>query len=320
MDKPINFWANSTSVLQTDPLPVLIMAHHTTHDSGETSPQLQGPVFMMRPSQASVDYLCNARTPARYLQAGLKMDSQICCKTQRIIRELALSHIDFSIPYVKQSPSRIEFFKREVLLDVELSHLMSYQDGWAVEVFLRIMFHRPGKMRDLQRINSELQLTQHDPLCQRQSNVHSVNLATNTQLENHDRSFQMPLTVRSDNRIARPEDAQHDLVCSDNQATQPEYNRVNTAQDAAAAAGTTSYLALLSALLASMPGMHRFHAVITKAGLFNDEHLLYFCQMTSTGREKFVTQALMENATLFERVVIMEILEELRNIVLVGAT
>lgn len=46
------------------------------------SPQLQGPVFMMRPSQASVDYLCNARTPARYLQAGLKMDSQICCKTQ----------------------------------------------------------------------------------------------------------------------------------------------------------------------------------------------------------------------------------------------
>jgi hypothetical protein len=67
-----------------------------------------------------------------------------------------------------------------------------------------------------------------------------------------------------------------------------------------------------------MPGLHRFHAVITEAGLFNDEYLLYFFRMTSTGREKFITQALMETSTLFERVVIMEILEELRNNILVG--
>ncbi|KAG1760114.1 hypothetical protein EDD22DRAFT_103227 [Suillus occidentalis] len=160
MHKPINCWANGTSVLQTDPLPVFIMAHHTTHDSGETSPQLQRPVMMMRPSQASINYLSNPRTPARYLHAGLKMDSQICWKTQRIIKDLALRHIDFSIPYVKQSPSQIEFFKREVLLDAEMSHLMSYQDGWAVEVLLRIIFHRPRIMRNLQQLDSELQITQ----------------------------------------------------------------------------------------------------------------------------------------------------------------
>lgn len=95
---------------------------------------------------------------------------------------------------------------------------------------------------------------------------------------------------------------------------------MNTVRDGCATA-TTSYLALLSTLLASIPGMHRFHAVIIKAGLINDEHLLHFCQMTSTGREKFVTQALgVETSTLLERVIIMETLEELRKIVLVDAT
>lgn len=274
---------------------------------------------MRRPSQASIDYLCNPRTPARYLHAGLKMNSRICNKTRRIITDLALRHIDFSIPYLEQSQSRIDFFKREVLLDVELSHLMSYQDAWVVEVFLRIIFHRPRIMIDLQQLDSELQVTQYDRPCQRQSNAHSINLAS-TQLEDvqHDRPRQMTLTVCSDNQVTQPEDAQHDLVCSDNQVTQSNDNRVNTVREAAS--NTVSCLALLSTLLASMPGFHRFYAVITEAGLFNDEHLLYFFQMTSTGREKFVTQALVETSTLFERIVIMEILEELRNNILVGGT
>ncbi|KAG2366219.1 hypothetical protein BDR07DRAFT_546272 [Suillus spraguei] len=101
-----------------------------------------------------MDGLCSPRLPARYLHAGLRMNPKTCYKTQRIIRDLALRHIDFSIPYLQQSPSQIEFFKREVLLDVELSHLMAYQDGWAVEVFLRIAYQRPKSMRNFQVIQN----------------------------------------------------------------------------------------------------------------------------------------------------------------------
>lgn len=68
-----------------------------------------------------------------------------------------------------------------------------------------------------------------------------------------------------------------------------------------------------------MPGLHHFHAIITEAGLSTDEHVHHFFQMSSTGRERFITQALKETSTLFERVLIMEILEELRSDILVGS-
>ncbi|KAG2043892.1 hypothetical protein BDR03DRAFT_337435 [Suillus americanus] len=138
------------------------MARNTTRGSSESFPQLQGPVFMRRPSQASIDHLSNPRLPVRYLQAGLKMNSQIYSKTQRIIRDLALRHIDFSIPYLEQSQSQIDFFKREALLDVELSHLTWYQDAWVVEVLLRVIYHRPRIMKNFQELDSELQIIQHD--------------------------------------------------------------------------------------------------------------------------------------------------------------
>lgn len=32
-----------------------------------------------------------------------------------MIRELALRHIDFSIPYLEQPQSKLDFFKREVI-------------------------------------------------------------------------------------------------------------------------------------------------------------------------------------------------------------
>lgn len=292
---------------------------------------------MRRPSQVSIEHLSNPRLPARYLQAGLKMNAQTCCKTRRMIRDLALRHIDFSIPYLEQSESQLDFFKREVLLDVELSHLMWYQDAWVVEVFLRIMYQRPKFMRGFQQLDSELQITQHDRPCRRQSNARSTNLATQLEDIQHDRPREMSLSVCSDNQVTQPEhaqhyrpdqmsltvysnnqanhwqpeDAQHGLVCSENQGTQPKDNRVNTIQGGGAS-GTASCLALLSTLLASTPDFHRFHAVITEAGLSTDEHLRHFFRMTSTGREKFITQALTETSTLFERVVIMDILEELR--------
>lgn len=304
----INCWANSTSVLQLADRPtssVLIMARHsTTRDSRESFPQLQGPVFMKRPSQASIDNLCNPRLPAHYLHAGLKMNPQICKKTRRMIRDLALRHLDFSIPYLEQPQSQIDFFKREVLLEVELSHLIRYQDAWVVEVFLRIVYQRPGNMRNFQELDSELQITQHDRPCQRQSNVHSKNLAIQLEDVQYNRPRQMSLAVCYNSQVTHPEDAQHELVCSDNQAKD---DQVNTVQDGCPS-NTTSCLALLSALLASMPGLHRFHAVITEAGLSTDDHLLHFFRMTSTGREKFITQALMETSTLFERVVILEIM------------
>ncbi|KAG2055510.1 hypothetical protein BDR06DRAFT_321375 [Suillus hirtellus] len=184
MHMDINCWANRTanrtSVLQTDPLPVTGMApsrHTRSHGSRKSLPQRQGlPVLVKRPSQASIDSLCHPRLPVRYLHAGLKMNPQVCCKTQRMIRELALRHIDFSIPYLEQPQSVLDFFKREVLLDVELSHLMHYEDAWAVEVFLGMMYRRPRITRSLQRLESELQVTQPDR--QRQSNVHSINLAS----------------------------------------------------------------------------------------------------------------------------------------------
>lgn len=340
----INCWANRTanrtSVLQTDPLPVTGMVRHTrSRGSRKSLPQRQGlPVLVRRPSQASIDSLCHPRLPVRYLHAGLKMNPQVCCKTQRMIRELALRHIDFSIPYLEQPQSKLDFFKREVLLDAELSHLMRYEDTWAVEVFLGMMYRRPRITRNLQRLESELQVTQPDR--QRQSNVYSNNLATqpedvqhecpsqmaltvcsgkhNTQPEDvqHDRPHQIPFTMFSDDQETQPEN--HDLVCSDYQATQPKDSQVNTFRNGGAS-DTTSCLALLSTLLASMPGLHHFHAIITEAGLSTDEHVHHFFQMSSTGRERFITQALKETSTLFERVLIMEILEELRSDILVGS-
>ncbi|KAG1746372.1 hypothetical protein EDB19DRAFT_1905830 [Suillus lakei] len=196
------------------------MARHTTHNSRESSPQLQGPVFMRLPSQAAIDNLCQPRLPAQFLRAGLKMDNQTCCKTQRRIRDLALRHIDFSIPYLKQPQSQIDFFKREVLLDVELPHLTWYEDAWAVDVFLRILYHRPRLMRNLQQLDSEFRIVRHEHV--RPSNIHTDNHCQATQPEdaqhaNH--SHQMAFTVCSDNQAIQPEDAQ---VCSDNQATRPE--------------------------------------------------------------------------------------------------
>ncbi|KAG2104050.1 uncharacterized protein F5147DRAFT_271264 [Suillus discolor] len=318
------------------------MARHTrSRGSRKSLSQRQGPpVLVRRPSQASIDSLCHPRLPVRYLHAGLKMNPQVCCKTQRMIRELALRHIDFSIPYLEQPQSKLDFFKREVLLDAELSHLMRYEDAWAVEVFLGMMYRRPRIMRNLQRLDSELQVTQPDH--QRQSNVDSIDPATqpedvqdecpsqvsltvfsgnhNTQPEDiqHDRPHHISFAIFSDDRDTQPEDVQHDLVCSDYQATQPKDNQVNMVQNGGAS-DTTSCLALLSTLLASMPGLHRFHAILTEAGLSTDEHVHHFFQMSSTGRERFITQALKETSTLFERVLIMEILEELRSGILVGS-
>ncbi|KAG0708624.1 hypothetical protein DFH29DRAFT_425896 [Suillus ampliporus] len=245
------------------------MARPTTHDFRETSPQLQGPLFVGQPSQTDIDTLCHPRIPARYLHAGLKMDKLIYWKILRKIRDLALRHIDFSIPYRNQPQERIDYFKREVLLDTDLSHLTWYEDGWAVEVFLRILYHRPRTMRDLQGLN--LWGTQPD------------------------RPRQMP-----------------SIVCSDNRATEPEDTRANTA-DKDAPIISCSRLAILSAYLASIPNFHRYDAVLTQAGLSTDEHLNFFFHMSPTWREKFIAQALTENSTLFERMVVLEILEGLKN-------
>ncbi|KAG1737907.1 uncharacterized protein EDB91DRAFT_1249586 [Suillus paluster] len=309
------------------------MTQYTTHDFTMTSHQLQGALLIRQPSQAGIDALCHPRTPARYLHAGLKMDRLVCRETQNKFKDLALRHIDFSIPYLEQPQERIEYFKREVLLDPELSHLTWYEDGWAVDVFLRILYHRPRPMSNLQEL--DLWGTQVFPMSQRPPTVRSDNQAIQPEDAQEldlwgTQVFpisQRPSTVRSGSQVIQPEDAQelerrgtqHDCprqrsstVCSGNQVTQPKDAQVNTV-DEEAPITSLPRIAVLSAYLASIPGLHRFDAVLTQAGLSTDEHLDHFLHMAPTWREKFITQALTENSTLFERMVILEILEGLKN-------
>jgi len=77
----------------------------------------------------------------------------------------------------------------------------------------------------------------------------------------------------------------------------------------------SSRLTLLSRSLDSTtPSLRRFYPIITQAGLCTDEHLNQFFCMSSTWREKFLSDAFADSKpTLFERSVVTEILEQMRN-------
>ncbi|KAG1814328.1 uncharacterized protein BJ212DRAFT_1363021 [Suillus subaureus] len=80
-------------------------------------------------------------------------------------------------------------------------------------------------------------------------------------------------------------------------------------------ANASSRVALLSTRLDSAtPSLLRFHPALVQAGICTDEHLHQLFRMSPTSRDKFIVQALgIRNSTLFERVVVMDILERMNN-------
>ncbi|OAX38888.1 hypothetical protein K503DRAFT_129288 [Rhizopogon vinicolor AM-OR11-026] len=74
------------------------------------------------------------------------MDQHIWQYTKKIIEHLVIRHFDLSLGYYQQPRGQLEFLKIEVLLRKDMSHLLRYPDGWAVEAFVRILFQRHSKL------------------------------------------------------------------------------------------------------------------------------------------------------------------------------
>jgi hypothetical protein len=76
---------------------------------------------------------------------------------------------------------------------------------------------------------------------------------------------------------------------------------------------TSPRLTALSTLLGSVtPNLGRFYSAITEAGLSTDDHLDYFLHLTATSKERFIKFALADDATSFEQVAVMEVLEQIK--------
>jgi hypothetical protein len=80
-------------------------------------------------------------------------------------------------------------------------------------------------------------------------------------------------------------------------------------------ANASPRVALLSTRLDSAtPSLLRFQPALVQAGLCTDQHLRQLFRMSPTSRDKFILQALgTKKSTLFERVAVMDILEEMNN-------
>jgi len=76
------------------------------------------------------------------------------------MQELAIRHLDFSISYWNQPQGDLDFFKREVLLNPDLGHLTRYEDGWPIDVLLRLLFRRRAALQGLQTLVPEAQRRQ----------------------------------------------------------------------------------------------------------------------------------------------------------------
>jgi len=75
----------------------------------------------------------------------------------------------------------------------------------------------------------------------------------------------------------------------------------------------TPRLTVLSTLLGSVtPNLGRFYPAITEAGLSTDDHLDHFLRLTATSKERFIKSALADDATSFEQVAVMEVLEQIK--------
>lgn len=229
----------------------------STGDSRRSSPDTD--LFVIkRPSQATLIKLSRNRTPLRYYISALRTNEPILRYTKRKIRDLMVRHLDLSKLYEDLPQSRLDFLKREILLDAELSFLTQYEDGWAVDVLVRKLYYERRKLMEQQQL------------------------------------------VRGAQRQCRRR------LCNSRSRVSPELCL-------GARANTSSRIALLSTHLDSAtPSLLRFHTAIVQAGLLTDEHLHQLFRMSPTSRDEFMLKALgTRKSTLFERVAVMDILEQM---------
>ncbi|KIK46096.1 hypothetical protein CY34DRAFT_457186 [Suillus luteus UH-Slu-Lm8-n1] len=83
--------------------------------------------------------------------------ARLTASSKRKIRGLIKRHLDLTKLFRNLPQSRLDFLKREVLLDTDLSFLTQYEDGWAVDVLIRkVYFERhqmvQEKLRPVRRV------------------------------------------------------------------------------------------------------------------------------------------------------------------------
>lgn len=114
-------------------------------DSRRSSPDADFFVIK-RPSQRTFRKLFQSRTPIRCFNSALRIDRCTLRYAKRKIRKLIIRHLDLSKLYADLPQSRLDFLKREVLLDAELSFMIQYEDGWAVDVLIRNLYFQRLKL------------------------------------------------------------------------------------------------------------------------------------------------------------------------------
>ncbi|KAG2129709.1 uncharacterized protein EDB93DRAFT_1181739 [Suillus bovinus] len=119
----------------------------STGDSRRSSPDVEFFVIK-RPSQGIFRKLFQSRTPVRYFDSALRINRSTLTHVKKKIQALIIRHLDLSKLYGDLPQSRLDFLKREVLLDAELSFLTQYEDGWAVDVLVRNLYYRRRRMAE----------------------------------------------------------------------------------------------------------------------------------------------------------------------------
>jgi hypothetical protein len=221
-------------------------------------------LVIRRPPPATFRRLFLSRTPVHCFDSALRINRYTLRHAKRRIQDLIIRHLDLSRLYGDLPQSRLDFLKREVLLDAELSFLTQYEDGWAVDVLVRNLYFRRRRM-----IEYKQKLVWNAPHCY------------------HPTSF----------------------TCRSRVSPGPRIGGRRTRANA------SPRVALLSTRLDSAtPSLLRFHPALVQAGLCTDQHLRQLFRMSPTSRDKFILQALgTKKSTLFERVAVMDILEEMNN-------
>lgn len=235
----------------------------STGDSRKSSPDADS-IVIKRPSQATFRKLLQSRTPLHYFDSALGISRHTLRYAKRRIRSLIIRHLDLSKLYADLPQSRLDFLKREVLLDAELSFLTQYEDGWAVDVLIRHLYFQRCNL-----VEEKLKLV----------------------------------------RGAQCHSRRRLLTSCSRVSPEPRLGARRTRANASAR------VALMSTRLDSAtPSLLRFHPAIVKAGLCTDEHLHQLFRMSPASRDTFISQALgVGKSTLFERVVVMDILERMNN-------
>lgn len=188
-------------------------------------------------------------------------------------------HLDLSKLYKDLPQSRLDFLKREILLDADLSFLTQYEDGWAVDVLVRKLYYERRKLIKQKQLVRSAQV--------------GIPYSTTKFIAQHIMQRRCRRRLFNSRSRVSPELR----LCA-------RRTRANT----------SSRIALLSTRLDSAtPSLLRFHSAIVQAGLLTDEHLHQLFRMSPTSRDAFILKALgTRKSTLFERVAVMDILEQMQ--------